>query len=260
MAEAIFGDVNAFKSDSAGSNVHVAVVDSVLRPLEGTDVTTDVPENYVASSADDTTGHGSKVVEMLQSFAPDSTYKMFRVIAEDGEFRPSNFLKVMQDVRTSSIDIVNVSAGKFHEDCAARCRISEAVDAVARDGSVVVAGAGNRKPDRPLGVFCPAKAGESIAVAMSETLCTATPGESYTPIGSQSPNPPGAYWATSSPEVPFYPNDAYCSYKRCSPFHECNKIEKPCTGKETSTGATTFPKLLHRGTNQSPTERTASSS
>lgn len=226
MTEAAFGDVNAFQAEAAGSNIHVALVDSVLRPLESMDITTDLPENYVASSDQDTTGHGSKVVGMIQPFAPDSTYKLFRVIAEDGTFRPSNFLKAMEDIRSSNNDVVNVSAGKFHENCASRCRISEAVDTVVRDGSIVVTGAGNRTSERQLGVFCPGKSTESIAVGMSETLCTATPQDTSTPMGAQQPRPPGAYWANSGSEFPFYPEDAYCSYKRCSPFHECDDNRK----------------------------------
>lgn len=145
------------------------------------------------------------------------------MIAEDGTFKPSNFLKALADVRGSNIDVINISAGKYHNNCRGRCRICEAVEAVTREGSVVIAGAGNRTEERSLDVFCPAQSSESIAVGMSETLCTASPRKNPSPpVGMGDARPPGAYWVDMEAESMFHPDGSYCSYRSCSPFHECN--------------------------------------
>lgn len=186
------------------------------------EVTIDIPENYVASNDRDTTGHGTSVLNLISLLAPESIYKPLRVIAEDGKFKPSNFLKAMNDVRNGNIDLVNISAGKYHDNCGGRCRICEAVDVVIEEGSLVVAGSGNRKVDEPLDVFCPARSSNSIAVGMSETLCTASPSvNSSMPFGVEDPRPPGAYWVNVDSDSPYYPDASYCSYRNCSPFHTC---------------------------------------
>ena len=191
---------------------------------------TDISENYVASGERDTTGHGTKVIDLLLTVAPDSSYKPMRIIADDKEFKPSNFLKAMDDILDANIDVVNISAGKYHHNCAGQCRICEAVDEVVRDGSVVVAGAGNRKEDKELDVFCPARSSESIAVGMSETLCTITASKkSEFPYRPDKLRPPGAYWVDidhidSTTED--LPDDTYCGYNACSPFHTCENNRK----------------------------------
>jgi len=186
------------------------------------DITVDFPENYVASNDRDTTGHGTRVLDILSCFAPNSSYKPFRLIAEDEEFRPSNFLKAMDDVRNANIDVVNISAGKYHGKCGGQCRICEAVEDVTREGSIVVAGAGNRKENNSFDVFCPARSSRSIAVGMSETLCSATPPQNpLEPLGKADTRPPGAYWIDPHSEIPYHPDEAYCSYERCSPHQKC---------------------------------------
>lgn len=194
----------------------------MLRVIDDSGYTVDDSENYVASDERDTTGHGTKILTTINTFAPRSRYKLYRLIAGDGEFRPSNFLRAMDDVRDDDIDVVNISAGKYHESCGGRCRLCAAVEGVVRAGSTVVAGAGNRKGSRKLGVFCPARSSDSIAVGMSETLCNATPPKRdelhRTPNTTK---PPGAYWGTVDPDRPYYPSDAYCSHRGCSPFDSC---------------------------------------
>lgn len=222
MYKSHFYDVNVFQSDPGGLHIRIAVVDSILRAPPDSNYDTDGPVNYVASDERDTTGHGTKITSILDSFSPRSEYKPHRVVAPDGEFRPSNFLKAMDDVRNDNVDVVNISAGKYHDDCEGQCRLCTAVDNVTREGSVVIAGAGNRKEERSLDVFCPARSSNSIAVGMSETLCDATPPRdrgSLRTVGQI--RPPGAYWGTGDREEPYYPDGAYCSHRGCSPFHEC---------------------------------------
>lgn len=226
MNRAIVSDVNAYKSNKRGSDIHIAVVDSILNAPSNWEITIDFPENYVASDETDTTGHGTRVLDLISLFAPESIYKPLRVVAGDEKFKPSNFLKAMDDVRNANIDLVHISAGKYHENCGGRCRICEAVELVIRDGSVVVAGAGNRKEDRSLDVFCPARSPSSLAVGMSETLCTTSIDNPSLPVGADSPRPPGAYWVDVDSDYPFYPTDTYCSYQSCSPFHECKNNRK----------------------------------
>lgn len=199
------------------------------------DVTIDLSENYVASEEPDTTGHGTSVLDLLRAFAPKSIYKPHRVIAEDGEFKPSNFLKTMHKIETDNIDIVNISAGKYHPNCGTNCRICHSVESVTSNDTIVVAGAGNRKENRELDVYCPAKSPGSIAVGMSETLCTANPqidpqkSEKFDlskPPDQDTFRPPGAYWVDHDEKSPFIPNENYCSQLACSPLHPCEENRK----------------------------------
>jgi len=220
--------VNVFQSGTAGEHIRVAVIDSVLGLPSDWDTIVDSTNNYVASGARDTTGHGTTVMQFLDVFAPEAVYNLYRVVAEDEEFRVSNFLKAMADIRDRDTDVVNVSAGKYHADCGGRCRICEAVEAVIGDGTIVVAGAGHREPDRGLGVYCPARSTESIAVGMSETICTASPDSTnLLSEAAELYRAPGSYWATEAVDNPSYPSDTYCGGVRCSPRNSCdeNKVE-----------------------------------
>jgi hypothetical protein len=119
--------------------------------------------------------------------------------------------------------LVNISAGKYHRDCGGECRICSIIDGLAQEDIVTIAGAGNRKADESLGVFCPAKSTSSIAVGMSQIICTATPNNKSMPLGANSleSRPPGAYWAKRHNAHEFYPNDTYCGFNGCSPIHQC---------------------------------------
>lgn len=183
-------------------------------------------ENYVASTDDDTTGHGTKVTNILAQFAPDSIYKLHRIVAENSEFKPGNILKAMDNLKDSNVDIINISAGKYHFDCNAQCRICESVKSVVESGKVVVAGAGNKKSDQPRGIYCPATSTKTISVGMCESLCRASPQQSsprYIGPDNRTYNPPGAYQVNGHDDIDFYPNESYCSYNGCSAFHECDE-------------------------------------
>jgi hypothetical protein len=211
----------------AGRHIRVAVVDSVLSAPDDLNVITEPERDYVAGEKRDTTGHGTKILGQLSLVAPDATFKTYRVIASDEEFRPSNFLKAMSEIAEANVDVVNISAGKFHSDCGTECRICMAAEDVVSTGCVVCAGAGNRKPDRELGLFCPAKSVKAVAVGTSETLCTASTGNGGDSlIKGASIDPPGSYWVKRSNPDPFYPNDNYCGYGNCSPFHECGEYQE----------------------------------
>jgi len=163
----------------------------------------------------------------MSHLAPQATYKTFRVIAENGTFRPSNFLKAMQAIVEGNIDVVNLSAGKFHPNCNGECRICMAVEDVTNSGTIVVPGAGNKTRDKNRSVFCPAKSAETIAVGASETLCTASPeGDTSTLIQGPSGRPPGSYWVKRDDPPPFYPDQNYCGHGGCSPFHDCENNQK----------------------------------
>lgn len=221
--------MNAYTSEVGGEHIQLAVVDSVLYPSSDMELTTDVTNNYIASDDRDTTGHGSRILMILRAFAPKAVYNCYRVVAGDKEFRTSNFLKTMADIRDDNIDVVNISAGKGHVDCGGRCRICEAVEAVVSEGTVVVAGAGYLKSDGEYGVFCPARSRQSITVAMSESVCTASPeGMNQLNTGPDIFRPPGAYWATDTLDDPPYPGEIYCGGNRCSPYHTCenNKVDQ----------------------------------
>ena len=186
-------------------------------------INTEYQENYVASGERDTTGHGSKVLYFIQEFAPEAVYNFFRVVATDKKFKPSNLLKALDSIRNKDIDLVNISAGKHHKNCSGKCRLSSAIDELVREGTVIVAGAGNTKEGKSLGVFCPAKSSNSIAVGMSESICEASPSNQSMPIGVDSleSRPPGAYYAKRQSGYQYYPDETYCGYNGCSPMHSC---------------------------------------
>lgn len=104
-----------------------------------------------------------------------------------------------------------------------------ATDNVVNNGTIAVAGAGNLRPsDDQLGTFCPAKSTDTIAVGMSETLCTA----SFEKEHSRHLNlemkarPPGAYWIELEDASPYSPDQNYCGYQGCSAFQDCNNHRK----------------------------------
>jgi len=216
-----------------GETLTVAVLDSIYTPEDELfDIVTGVEENYVASKEVLTTPHGQHVLHIISEYAPEAIYDIHRIVIESGEFNPSNYLKAMGNVRDRSVEVVNISAGKHHEDCNQRCRICKAASEVVDSGTIVVAGAGNDAGGgERKSLYCPALGTDTIAIGSYETRCgfdmQQKTGSLYRTV-PQSIHPPGAYWSRNSelsPE-PEPTNIPFCSRQGCSEFHSCEDYQK----------------------------------
>lgn len=210
------------------------MIDSIYKPNDiGLNIVTGVEQNYIASTDPITTPHGFNVLHIIAEYAPEAIYDTHRVITDSGEFKPSNFLKAMDNIRSRSVDIVNVSAGRHHSDCGGRCRICHATNKVVGDGTIVVAGAGNQMPgDEEKSLYCPALSNKAIAVGSYEARCgltlkQRTNGDLYRTV-PHALFPPGAYWvrnteAASRGEAVYTP---FCSRRGCSKHHSCEEYRQ----------------------------------
>lgn len=145
-------------------------------------------------------------------------------------------LKALDAARSAGVDLLNVSAGKHRPDCDQNCRICVAVRRTIDEGVCVVAGAGNRRSDAALSLFCPALQDGVISVGAYEAVCT-TVLRGEQPLYRQSPPvmPDGSYWVTPPSgldEHHGYPDDHYCGYLGCTLGKGCkdNRAERPWEG------------------------------
>lgn len=182
-------------------------------------------ENYIASKDPITTGHGVDVTGAIWFIATELIYDFHRIVIDNGGFKPSNFLKAMENVRKSSVELVNISGGLHHTDCEQRCRICKATREVAASGKVVVAAAGDTTDGDSKGMYCPALSNKAISVGAFETRCECPmpSGPGSAGIGPDS-LPPGAYWIKEQQTgtVSGPTNEAFCSFKQCTPAHTCD--------------------------------------
>ncbi|WP_436903276.1 S8 family serine peptidase [Halovenus halobia] len=191
-------------------------------------------KNYIASDDAVTAVHGFRMLRIIQEYAPESLYETHRIIIDSGEFKPSNFLKAMSDIKGRSVDIVNISGGKHHTGCKQRCRICKATREVIESGTIVVAGAGNQYEGESKTLYCPALCSDAIAVGSYETRFGLQVNEDadvgvYRTV-PQNIYPPNAYWIRDSKMASDgEPIDiAFCSGRGCSEWHSCenNRIEQ----------------------------------
>ncbi|WP_394295092.1 S8 family serine peptidase [Halococcus hamelinensis] len=173
------------------------------------------------------------VFALLQHYCKDATFHLYRTIAEDRLFTPQNMLKALDAARNAGVDLLNVSAGKHRPDCNQNCRLCVAAKRIINDGVCVVAGAGNRRRDEPLSLFCPALQDDVISVGAYEAVCTTDVGGEQ-PLHRQTPTirPNGSYWLSPPSESDGwygYPRDHYCGYLGCTPDISCenNRLERP---------------------------------
>jgi len=190
---------------------------------------TGVEENYIACTDTLTTTHGANILHMISEYAPESIYDTHRIIVDNGKFKPSNFLKAMENIKNRSVDIVNISGGKHHSDCSEKCRICRAARKVVDSGTIIVAGAGNQLlGDEEKSLYCPALCADTIAVGSYETRCglkikPETEGDLFQTV-PHALFPPGAYWvrnteAANAGEPTYTP---FCSGRGCYEGHSCD--------------------------------------
>lgn len=137
-------------------------------------------ENFVATDELDTTGHGSRVFDILQAGSPGSTFSFYRTVVEDadsgnGIAKRSNVVDAIYEASRRGVDVLNLSLGVCHSEeeghhCGELCRIAdEARLAVEEDGVTIVAATGNdRNADA---VTCPALMSDVIGVGGYVSVC-----------------------------------------------------------------------------------------
>lgn len=171
--------------------------------------------------------HGYYTTRVISRTATDNNYHFYRIIAEDREFRVSNFLKALADAKADDLDLINISAGVHHSDCGGRCRPCQATQAVVNSGAIVVAGAGNDLDSVGESLYCPAYVDEAIAVGAFHTKC----GNTVQPYGDRFPyrlnpvkRPPFCYYLEqpdTGDDGELY-GEQMCGQRGCNEFTACS--------------------------------------
>lgn len=176
-------DVEQSRND--GNFVRVGIADSIYELPSDSRVADQYKincrENYVASQAPDTTGHGTGVFDYVSAVAPKAMYNFYRVIAEDpetgrGEAKRSNVVRAIAAAVEHGVDVLNLSLGVCHHeedgyDCGGACRIGdEARWAIEEHDVTIVAAVGNEETADA--VTCPGLLDEVIGVGGFVSLCT----------------------------------------------------------------------------------------
>lgn len=165
--------------------------------------------------------------------APEATYNLYRIVAADGEFKPSNYLKAVKAAQENRVDIINLSGGASRPTCNGNCRICVAARKVINDGIAIITGSGNVVEDKNCGLFCPAKMTETVGTGVYESYCTHWVDLNPRPgIQSQKIPAPNSYWIDYSmleldADEDWIPTGQYCSYTSCTPEESCaeNQVE-----------------------------------
>lgn len=144
-------------------------------------------DDYVDHDHDDPIGHGTDVLNIVTSLAPNSSFSTFQIMdvkegdddTDDGTpevgGNRGDLADAIADAGDLGIDVLNISAGIAHE-CKGLCAISREAELAAEvDGVCIVAATGNKEEDviGRVGVHCPALSDSVIGVGGFLPLCAA---------------------------------------------------------------------------------------
>lgn len=180
-------------------------------------------ENYIATDVDDTTGHGSDILETLGYFAPAAEFNLYRVTAHIEEAKRSNLADAIADAGRHGMDLLNLSIGLFHADtdghhCGGNCTVATETRETIEAGTTVVAATGNRSEEETKATYCPALRDDTISVGGFVSRCTSDIRER--------PDS-GQYWIrTDTVTGPF------CGHQGCDSSESCDehRFEHPWRG------------------------------
>ncbi|QHS17947.1 S8 family serine peptidase [haloarchaeon 3A1-DGR] len=159
---------------NGGSGIHIGVVDSVSTPPSSlrTQIDLDtVYDSYTTAEEADVCGHGSNVLHLLSTLAPEATFSTFQVIDEPGDDQTqahgnrSAVADAIADAGAGDVDMLNLSLGIRHE-CQGFCSLArETKRVIAEYETTIVSVTGNKQPqaDRE-GVHCPGVVESVISV------------------------------------------------------------------------------------------------
>lgn len=218
--------------------MHIGIVDSLLpessEEFDDLRIKMDSTKNYVQPKEKDTTGHGTKVFDLLQFCAPESSFSFYRTIVEDpetkrGVAKRGNVVDAIYDAAQAGVDILNASIGVCHtdesgHDCGGACRIAdEARMAINEDDLIIVAAIGNDR--HAAAVTCPALVDGVIGVGGYVSRCMES-----VEIDEKS----SQYWSNN--DVLYGP---FCGQRTCVNGNcDENRIEKPWDGNASTHNAT----------------------
>lgn len=218
-------------------NTSIAIIDSVYKPSEEIQekFRINVIEDFVGRpNIDDTTGHGKGVGSILFGGARNAEFSFYRVIRETGKVLQRDLLKAIHTAHNrDEVDLINLSLGFDHSQGDVSCdmpnepcKVRFAVKQAVKDGSTVVAAAGNSdETDDEMNdgaVCCPALLNEVISVGGMVPICTATPKNIDQPVGlgpSKRHLPPFACWVKRKDSEE--EGAPICSGLGCSPTETC---------------------------------------
>jgi hypothetical protein len=174
--------LNAGVSQDHGAGVHVGVIDSLGEPDSDLAETFsfDHTYDYVDHDQTDPIGHGRNVFDIIATQNPNATFSTFQIIdeheTEDGTKwagSRSDTIQAIVDAAEAGVDVLNISAGTYH-DCYGFCSLCrEAELAVRGDDMTIVAATGNSdNSNTRIGVHCPATNDAVIGVGGYLSHCT----------------------------------------------------------------------------------------
>ena len=218
--------------DALGSNIHIAIVDSVQKIPNKSDFYgsvgfergdyLDVDENYTCL-------HGVRVCKICAYFAPRAKYSFYQVIKESGKVPIGALEDAITDILEDNVDIVNLSAGQEWDHDTAVNPYSLQASRLIENGIPIVAAAGNHdEPGLRPKVYCPAAMTDIVAVSSLVADCPCEIEEIHdVPFE-------GPYYAQSptEPSNPGFESGAFCSYESCPVADSCisAQTERPWTG------------------------------
>lgn len=177
--------------------------------------------------ADDTTGHGTVVANLVSEFTLNAEFEFYRVVQENGRVLGRHLVEAFGKAHlVHDVDVLNVSLGNDHSTdgnggCGAYgqpCKVRDAAQQAVADGIPVVSAAGNAEQFDS--VCCPGLAEPVICVGGFVSRCTARlDAENPLSLAGREPLPPCACWVRTDGDAE--PGGVYCTGLGCSLDHDC---------------------------------------
>ena len=139
---------------------------------------------------EDHTGHGTLVTLILLAYGDVNLYNV-KILNSLKKGSKENLIKGLEWCIENEINIVNVSAGIYNEECHGDCDVCKTA---SNSNMIICASSGNKGPDK---IVCPAKAGiygNSNVRAVGEAI-----GDSISPTSGRANN----YYDTTFKFVPY---------------------------------------------------------
>lgn len=163
------------------------------------------------------------MLELAGFFAPDATFDLYRIVAENGLARRGDFVQAIGNA-SSKVDLLNLSVGIYHDeepdgDCGGHCRVADETRLAIENGLSVVSATGNRDREDALAVHCPALRDDVIGVGGFVSHCR------HNFVDSEDS---GQYWTRHNGAV----DGPFCGQQGCTPSEQCeaHRYEKPWQG------------------------------
>lgn len=215
--------VNCPSVANQGDQVRIGILDSLQNPPKriARGLTIGTCESFVSSLEDDTTSHGTKILDIILKYSPRSEFNFYQAVEENGRLPVQSFDAAIYAAIEDDVDLLNISAGEPWEGPIDAWPMTKPIRDAIDAGITIVAAAGNdpaEPSEQPIN--CPAAIEDVIAVGGFEVLCE-----------GDGDHPDGAYWAhkVDDQAEDEYPDitatGVYCGQRGCGST-DCIKAQE----------------------------------